>query len=145
MTKAIVLDSGPLGRLTHADYSRNQDIRTWLSLLLDREIVVFLPEIADYEIRRNLIVENLKGSLANLDDLPSLITYLPITTADMRLAAELWAKSRKTGRSIGDPKELNADVIIAAQAIRYGAVIATDNIGHLGQFTEARPWTSIKP
>jgi predicted nucleic acid-binding protein len=145
MTKAVVLDSGPLGRLTHADYSRNQDIRAWLSSLLDREVVVFLPEIADYEIRRNLIVENLKGSLANLDDLPNLITYLPITTADMRLAAELWAKSRKTGRSIGDPKELNADVILAAQAIRHGATIATDNIGHLDQFTEARPWASIKP
>jgi predicted nucleic acid-binding protein len=145
MTKAVVLDSGPLGRLTHADYSRNQDIRARLSSLLDREVVVFLPEIADYEIRRNLIVENLKGSLANLNDLPSLITYLPISTADMRLAAELWAKSRKTGRSIGDPKELNADVILAAQAIRHGATIATDNIGHLGQFTEARPWASIKP
>jgi predicted nucleic acid-binding protein len=145
MIRAVMLDSGPLGRLTHADYSRNREHRAWLAALLDREVAVFLPEIADYEIRRNLIVENLTGSLANLDALPSLVTYVPITTADMRKAAELWAKSRKTGRSVGDPRELNADVILAAQAIRLGAMIATDNIGHLSQFTEARLWGAIKP
>ena len=145
MIRAVMLDSGPLGRLTHADYSRNREHRAWLAALLDRSVSVFLPEIADYEVRRNLIVENLTGSLANLDALPSLVTYVPLTTADMRKAAELWAKSRKTGRSVGDPKELNADVILAAQAIRLGAIIATDNLGHLGQFTEARLWTSIKP
>jgi len=140
-----MLDSGPLGRLTHADYSRNREHRAWLASLLDREVAVFLPEIADYEVRRNLIVENLTGSLANLDALPSLINYVPITTTDMRTAAELWAKSRKTGRSVGDPKDLNADVILAAQAIRLGALIATDNVGHLAQFVEARQWSTIKP
>ncbi len=140
-----MLDSGPLGRLTHADYSRNREHRAWLASLLDHDVAVFLPEIADFEIRRNLIVENLRGSLANLDALPSIITYVPLTTTDMRKAAELWAQSRKTGRSVGHPKELNADVILAAQAIRLGATIATDNVGHLGQFVEARPWSTIKP
>jgi predicted nucleic acid-binding protein len=140
-----MLDSGPLGRLTHANYTRNRESRSWLAALLDHDVSVFLPEIADYEIRRNLIVEGLTGSLANLDALSSLVTYVPLTTADMRLAAELWAKSRKSGRSVADPKELNADVILAAQAIRLGATIATDNIGHLEQFTTAKLWPSIKP
>jgi predicted nucleic acid-binding protein len=140
-----MLDSGPLGRLSHANYARNREIREWLAALLDADVAVFLPEIADYEIRRNLIVENLTGSLANLDALPSLITYVPITTADMRQAAQLWAMSRRTGRSVGDARELNADVILAAQALRLGCTIATDNIGHLAQFTDARPWSSIKP
>lgn len=138
-----MLDSGPLGRLTHADYSRNREHREWLASLLDHDVTVFLPEIADYEIRRSLILENLTGSLANLDTLPSLINYVPITTADMHKAAELWAKSRKSGRSVGDPKELNADVILAAQAMRLGAIIATDNIGHLAQFTPAKHWSEI--
>ena len=140
-----MLDSGPLGRLSHANYTRNREIRDWLASLLDADVSVFLPEIADYEIRRNLIVENLTGSLANLDALPSLVTYVPITTADMRQAAVLWARSRKSGRSVGDAKELNADVILAAQALRLGCTIATDNIGHLRQFTDARVWTSITP
>ena len=90
-----MLDSGPLGRLTHADYSRNREYRAWLAALLDHNIAVFLPEIADYEVRRNLIVENLTGSLANLDALPSLSNYVPIATADMHKAAELRATSRK--------------------------------------------------
>jgi predicted nucleic acid-binding protein len=145
MITAVILDSGPLGRLIHADYSRNREIRAWLAALLDRNVIVFLPEIADYEVRRNLILGNLAGSLANLDALPSLVTYVPITTPDMRKAADLWAKSRKTGRSVGDPKELNADVILAAQAIRLGAIIASDNVGHFNQFVEARLWTSIRP
>jgi predicted nucleic acid-binding protein len=63
----------------------------------------------------------------------------------MRQAAQLWAMSRRTGRSVGDARELNADVILAAQALRPGCTIATDNIGHLAQFTDARPWSSIKP
>ena len=46
---------------------------------------------------------------------------------------------------MGDPRELNADVILAAQAIRLGATVATDNVGHLAQFVEARPWSTIKP
>ena len=140
-----MLDSGPLGRLIHADYSRNREIRAWLASLLDHNTSVFLPEIADFEVRRNLLLEQLTGSLANLESLPDIVTYVPITTTDMRLAATLWARSRKTGRSVGDPKELNADVILATQAIRLGAVIATDNTGHLDQFTAARLWTSIKP
>ena len=51
MIKAVMLDSGPLGRLTHADYSRNREYRAWLAALLDHNIAVFLPEIADYEVR----------------------------------------------------------------------------------------------
>jgi predicted nucleic acid-binding protein len=120
------------------------EIREWFAALRDSKTVFFIPEIADYEVRRSFILENLNGSLASLDGLASLASYAPITTEDMRLAAMLWAQSRKTGRSIGDPKELNADVILAAQAIRLGAVIATDNIGHLDQFTPAKRWTEIR-
>ena len=72
-------------------------------------------------------------------------TYLPIRTDAMRLAARYWAQARRMGRSVGDPKELNADVILAAQASLAGAVIATDNVRHLAQFVEAQPWTAIAP
>jgi predicted nucleic acid-binding protein len=138
-----MLDSGPLGRLAHANPTRHPEIREWFARMLDADARVFIPEIADYEVRRSFILENLTGSLANLDGLASLATYVPITTADMREAAVLWARSRKTGRTVADPKELNADVILAAQAKRLGATIATDNIGHLAQFTPARQWTDI--
>jgi len=138
-----MLDSGPVGRLAHSNPTRNVEIREWLAAHLDAGAKVFLPEIADHEVSRSFLLENLTGSLACLDDLASIVSYLPIATTDMRLAAQLWARSRKTGRSVGDPRELNADVILAAQAIRIGALVATDNIGHLAQFTPAKRWTEI--
>jgi hypothetical protein len=45
MITAVILDSGPLGRLIHADYSRNREIRAWLAALLDRNVIVFLPRL----------------------------------------------------------------------------------------------------
>jgi len=36
-------------------------------------------------------------------------------------------------------------VIIAAQATLAKAIVVSDNIRHLEQFVEARPWASIKP
>jgi predicted nucleic acid-binding protein len=145
MKLAVMLDSGPLGRLAHADYRRNFELHTWLERLLDNDVPVFLPEIADYEVRRNLILEELTGSLTNLDALASLITYVPITTADMRRASVLWAQSRRTGHATGHPKELNADVILAAQAMRLRATVATGNLRHLSQLVPARLWTDITP
>jgi hypothetical protein len=54
----------------------------------------------------------------------------------MLLAAELWAQSRKAGKPTADPKALDGDVILAAQAklLESGGnpvVIATTNVGHL--------------
>lgn len=138
-----MLDAGPLGRLAHSNPARNVEIRQWFAALLNADVKVFIPEIADYEVRRSFVLENLTGSLASLDGLASLVPYVPIVTADMRQAAKLWAQSRKAGRSVGDPRELNADVNLAAQAMRLGATIATDNIGHLAQFTPAKRWTEI--
>jgi hypothetical protein len=72
--------------------------------------------------------------------------YLPITTAAMRLAADLWAQARGRGTPTADPKELDSDVILAAQASLLGpsnVVIATSNVGHLAQFVAADLWQNI--
>lgn len=146
MSQPVILDSGPLGQISHADPSRHAEIKAWFDLLVIRDIAVFIPAIVDFEVRRSLILADRTRSLARLDDLQARATLLPITNADLRLAARLCATSRKQGQSVGDPKELNADVILAAQAMSVPqAVVATENIGHLGQFTEARPWATIKP
>mgnify|MGYP003429174546 CR=1 FL=1 len=42
--------------------------------------------------------------------------------------------------------QMDYDARIAAQAVSLvDAVVATENVGHLGLFTEARPWATIKP
>ena len=61
------------------------------------------------------------SSIARLDGLASKIEYLPLTTAAMRIAAELWAQGRQSGQPTADPKELDGDVILAAQALLLGA------------------------
>jgi hypothetical protein len=67
MVGPIILDTGPLGRIAHP--RRNPDITSWLEELPRSGAVVFLPEIADYELRRNLLLEGLTRSVARLDQL----------------------------------------------------------------------------
>lgn len=145
MTLLIALDAGPLGQLAHPDPDRYPDLNRWFDWHNSSGNTFLIPEITDYEVRRNLILEARTRSLLRLDKLTTDVRYVPIDTATMRLAARYWAQSRRTGRSVGDPKELNADVILAAQATLAKAVVATDNISHLAQFVEARPWSAIKP
>ena len=109
-----------------------------------------LPEIVDYETRREAIRRNSTRGLDLLDDLPRLSDYLPIETVAMRRAAELWAQARQRGRPTADNAALDADVILAAQAqLLYEAtgdqvVVASDNIRHLAQFVDARRWQEIE-
>lgn len=145
MPRILALDSGPLGQLTHPDKHRYPDLQRWFTAQGQAGAIFLIPEISDFEVRRNFILENRTQSLRNLDALMKAAVYLPITTDDMRLAAHYWATARRTGRSVGDPKELNADVILAAQAFANEAVVVTENIGHLAQFIEARPWAAIRP
>ncbi len=68
----------------------------------------------------------------------------------MLLAADLWAVSRRRGTPTGDPKKLDVDVILAAQALTLAVpssevVVATANVGHLAQFLAADLWTNILP
>jgi predicted nucleic acid-binding protein len=85
----------------------------------------------------------LTKSIKRLDQLKTKLTYLSLTTEVMLKAAELWADARKRGHLTADPKELDCDVILAAQAQQAGAVIATENIGHLSFFVEAKSWREI--
>jgi hypothetical protein len=42
-----------------------------------------------------------------------------------------------------DDKELDGDVILAAQAEQAGALVAAENIGHLSRFVDAQAWRDI--
>lgn len=140
MTKPWVLDTGPLGRLAHP--ASNPEIVNWLEQQLDNGIPVIIPEIADYELRRSLVLEGLTRSITRLDKLESVLIYLPLTTAAMRRAAELWAEARRRGRPTADAQALDGDVILAAQALAVGGCVATENVGHLSLFVEAHDWRS---
>jgi predicted nucleic acid-binding protein len=82
--------------------------------------LIFISEAADYEVRRNLLLHRLHRSLARLDQLRHFCQYVPITSAAMLKAAEFWADSRRRGKPTSDPKELDCDVTLAAQAVDVG-------------------------
>lgn len=108
--KPLLIDAGPLGRIAHP--RRQPDIDAWFEALLASARPVYLPEIADYEVRRSFLLEDLSRALARLDALRETLRYLPLTTEIMGEAARLWAQARKQGRPTGDPRELDGDVIL---------------------------------
>lgn len=109
---------------------------------------IVVPEIADYEVRRELLRLNAATALANLDATLARQTYLPLNTAAMRLAAELWARARAAGKPTADPHALDGDVILAAQVLNKGydmndVIVASSNTVHLAQFVPAANWDRI--
>jgi predicted nucleic acid-binding protein len=118
VSAAILLDAGPLGLLTNPNPNPQPTAcRAWLASLLAAGRRVIVPEITDYEIRRELIRIKSQSALANLDAYAAQVEYLPLTTAAMRLAADLWAQARATGRQTAPDHALDGDVILAAQAL----------------------------
>ena len=150
MSRVVLLDSGPLGMVTNPRATPLAlECQLWLDSLEPKGYKVMLPEIADYEVRRELLRAGKVTGIERLDQLKAAITYRPITTEVMLKAAEFWAQARKRGRPTADPKALDGDVILAAQATLVAnegnqVIIATTNVGHLSQFVDAREWRLIQ-
>jgi predicted nucleic acid-binding protein len=146
---AVFLDSGPLGLLSHSRRSAVAvSCEQWLATLLTAGRRVVVPEITDYEVRRELLRIGRSKSINRLDALAQTTEYLPITTAAMRRGAELWALARQQGQPTASDNTIDADMILAAQALTLGTpdvVIATTNIGHLSLFVPAELWQNILP
>lgn len=149
MNRLILLDSGPLGMVTNPK-AKGLPLacQQWLKMLLKRGERFAIPEIADYEVRRELLRANLLKSVHRLDHLTQTLEYIPIQTDTMLLAASLWAEVRKMGQPTADPKALDGDVILAAQSQILAnkmtpVIIATTNVGHLSRFATALNWQDI--
>lgn len=147
----LLLDSGPLGLLSNptarGPASEAQEWGRRRLTIGDRLVV---PEIADYEVRRELTRAGKDRGLARLDELCEGLGYLPLSTATMRSAATLWADARNAGLPTSSDAALDGDVILAAQALGIQAdpgydtvVVATTNVAHLGRYVDARLWSEI--
>jgi predicted nucleic acid-binding protein len=153
MLKAVFFDSGPLGLITNKKGILEADnCRVWLDNLLQSGVEVCVPEIADYEVRRELIRAGKTTGLRRLDDFLSRITYIGIDSFAMRQAANLWAQSRQSGQPTSDPKSLDGDVILVSQVMLYcqkyhldmsEIKVASTNIRHLNQFIPVAIWSDI--
>jgi predicted nucleic acid-binding protein len=109
---------------------------------------IVIPEIADYEVRRELVRANKIQSVFRLDALKAALGYLPITTKVMLRAAVLWAEARNMGKPTASDLALDSDMILAAQGqllLDDGdfVVVATTNVSHLSLFIPALHWQEI--
>jgi predicted nucleic acid-binding protein len=121
----------------------------WLDSQVRQGAIVLIPEIADYEVRRELLRVGRQRSIQQLDQIKAVFEFVPLTTPMILKAAELWAIARQTGLPTADPQALDGDVILAAQAIEVAqqqhqaVTIATTNVGHLSRFTTALNWQNV--
>jgi predicted nucleic acid-binding protein len=147
VSRVVFLDAGPIGLVTNPKLSPESTLCTrWLQALIISDSRVIIPEIADYEVRRELLRANKVKGIARLDELANSLEYLPITTAAMRQAAMFWAQARQQGQPTAGDKTIDSDMILAAQATTLDVgdvVIATTNVGHLSRFAPADLWRNI--
>ncbi len=137
----LLLDTGVLGQICHP--RRHLDVRVWLRrAVIDHTFLV--SELADYELRRELLRLGAPRSLRRLDELARELQYVPITTATWRRAAALWAVARNSGKVTAPPEALDGDVLVAAQALEEGAAILTTNSRHFELLSvTALDWRAI--
>ncbi len=144
----VVLDTGPLSLVTKP--ARAPEVVAccrWLQALVDAGVRVCVPEIADYELRRELLRAGKADSVSRLDALEDVLVLPPLSTADMRCAAQLWADARNAAAQTAPDLALDVDAILASQAMSLGdgggVVVATTNPGHLGRLVPASLWSEI--
>lgn len=145
----ILLDSGPLGLITNPKASaQSLACQQWLVEHLSRGSRILVPEIIEYELRRELLLHEKTQGLQRLEELAADLGILPVTRAVLLQAAIFWADARKQGRPPAHTKALDIDMILCAQAAVAATfddpvVIATNNTRHLSLFADARPWADI--
>lgn len=151
MGSTVMLDSGPLGRLcTPVATPEVARAWEWVMSRINSGDKIAIPEIADYEVRRELIRTKRSRSIKRLDDLASAqsMQYIAISTRAIRLAAELWAATRNTGYPTSHSAALDGDVILASQAILLAdtgteVTVLTMNEPHLSRFVPTLNWNQI--
>ncbi len=144
MTEAVLLDAGPLGMIAHPRPS--VEIVEWLATLVAAGVEVLIPEVADYEVRRELLRSGRGRGVERLDLLKASLGFVPITSDAMLRAAAFWADARRRGRPTAGDQSLDADAILAGQAAtlnRGPAVVASSNPKHIARFVPAQRWQDI--
>jgi toxin FitB len=139
MTGLIILDSAPLGFFCNP---KNRDNYKKLSnFVKSLNFSIGVPEIIDYELRRNLELENLQKSISLLSQFQQRRQLISLESEDLIRAAELWAWCRKQGSTTTENKGIDIDVILVSQALSRKdffnkVVILTIDTGDLSVFCD---------
>ncbi|MEK7831356.1 MAG: PIN domain-containing protein [Acidobacteriota bacterium] len=147
MSRTVLLDTSVLGLVSNPKpLPLIVACRQWAEVIVGQGGRVIVPEIADYELRRELLRAQKTKSIAELNSLSPTFEYLPITTVAMRKAAHFWAQARQQGQPTAGDNTIDCDMILVAQAITLGepnVIVATTNVKHLSRFVPADLWQNI--
>ena len=149
MSLIVLLDTGPLGLITHPKASHESDeCNKWMRDQLQKGVYVLVPGISDYELRREMVLNGATNGILKLDALRKTVGFVPITTAVMDKAATFWAEARKLGKPTASDLALDGDMILSAHASivssqGHEVIVATANVRHLSIFCDARLWSHI--
>ena len=138
----VVLDSGPLGIITSPNRvaRETQAMLVWEQKMLLAGHFLLVPAIADYELRREHLRRGADRSIAELDRFVNAVEgrYLELTDSALKIAAQFWAETRNAGLPTADLRELDCDIVIAAQVDDLSLpaddlIVATGNIRHIAR------------
>lgn len=104
---------------------RNRQVLAQYERALERDEVLAVPALVPYEARKELLNPLYARRLTVLDGLLSLHPTLDLDAETTDIAAILFENLRAGGNLIED-----ADLIIAATALRHRATLVTHNIRH---------------
>ncbi|MFO0812752.1 MAG: nucleic acid-binding protein [Gemmatales bacterium] len=145
-----LLDAGPLGLLAHSRSTARLPIQSWVYQQLQDGNTVLISEVADYEVRRELIrliqKQQLPASrLTRLDALQSFCPLTLLTHSNWQQAAELWASMRNQGIPTSELASLDADVLVISQTLELDATVVTVNPKHFEVHCKTLAWPIGSP
>ena len=118
------LDSDTITKLLKK-HPGNQRVLGRFGKEIRRNSLFIMCPVVFYEIKRELVIKNAVAQLTAFEDLAEAMVWKEFNVAIWERASSLWAALRSRGRSHHD-----ADVLITAHAIEYGAAIVTGNVEH---------------
>ena len=148
----LLLDTNLLLRLCHP--KKHPEVKRWFQGWLAHAqrvggVDIVVSVVADYELRRGYVSEldrkeDERKALERLDELCVLLGYQQVSAKNFLDAAAMWAAARRGGYSTASERDVDWDVIIAAQAKEIPAVVVTSNERHMSRYgVDARDWHKI--
>src|SRR5664279_4939997 len=121
---SYLLDTDTMTKLLKK-HPGNQLVLSRFRQEVQRNSLFIMCPVVFYEIRRELVMKKAAAQLRAFHGLAGAMVWKEFNLPIWERASNLWAALRSRGRSHHD-----ADVLITAHAIEYGATIVTGNIGH---------------
>ena len=152
MLPIVLLDAGVVGLACSSPRSSEVErFARWFDEMLGVGVDLWIPDIARYEVRRELLRLNATRKLDRLDKFCDGLALVSVTLEAWEVAGYFWATVRRMGRPTADPNALDADAILAGVAVTIehpgqAVIVATTNVRHLSWFpgVDARFWDQIQ-